>query len=197
MNPQVRPALIAFLALSVLTGVAYPLVLGGLAWMAFPDQAAGSLLRKDGRVVGSRLIGQGFTGPGDFWGRPSATVGPDAGPLPYDAANSGGSGLSPGNPGLRRAVEARVAALRLADPEQPGPIPVDLITASGSGLDPHISPDAARYQVHRVARARGLREAQVQALVRRETEGPQLGILGDARVNVLELNLALDAIQGK
>jgi len=165
--------------------------------MAFPDQAAGSLLRKDGRVVGSRLIGQGFTGPGDFWGRPSATVGPDAGPLPYDAANSGGSGLSPGNPGLRRAVEARVAALRLADPEQPGPIPVDLITASGSGLDPHISPDAARYQVHRVARARGLREAQVQALVRRETEGPQLGILGDARVNVLELNLALDAIQGK
>ena len=197
MNPQVRPAIIAFLALSVLTGVAYPLVLGGLAWMAFPDQAAGSLVRRDGRVVGSRLVGQVFTGPGDFWGRPSAILGPDGRPLPYDAANSGGASLSPGSPDLRKAVAARIAALRLADPEQLGPIPVDLVTASGSGLDPHISPDAARYQVHRVARARGLPETQVQALVRSETEGPQFGLLGDERVNVLKLNLALDAIQDK
>ena len=197
MNPQVRPAIIAFLALSVLTGVTYPLVLGGLAWMAFPDQAGGSLIRKNGRVVGSMLIGQDFTDPGDFWGRPSATAGPDAKPLPYNGANSGGSNLSPGNPDLRQAVEARVVALQAADPEQRGPIPMDLVTASGSGLDPHISLEAAGYQVHRVAKARGLSQTQVQALVRRQTERPQLGFLGDGRVNVLKLNLALDAIQGK
>jgi len=197
LNPQVRPALIAFLTLTVLTGLAYPLLLAGLARMAFPDQAAGSLIRKDGRLVGSRLIEQVFTGQGDFWGRPSATLGADGQPLPCNAANSGGANLAPGNPALRQAILARVAALRAADPEQPGPIPVDLVTASGSGLDPHISPGAALYQAHRVAKARGLGEAEVLALVRSHTESPQFGFLGEARVNVLELNLALDAIPAR
>jgi K+-transporting ATPase ATPase C chain len=196
MNPQVRPAIVAFLVLTALTGGAYPLVVAGLAWAAFPRQAAGSLLRHDGRAVGSRLIGQVFSDPGDFWGRPSATVGADGKPRPCDGANSGGSNLSPGNPQLRQAVAARVAALQAADPGQ-GPVPVDLVTASGSGLDPHISPAAAAFQAHRVARARGLDEARVRALVAAGTERPQLGFLGEARVNVLDLNLALDALSGK
>jgi len=176
----------AFLVLTALSGVAYPLLVGALAWAAFPDQASGSLLRRDGRLVGSRLIGQDFTAPGDFWGRPSAS----------DGVSSGGSNLSPGNPELAKAVAARVARLRAADPGQE-PIPVDLVTASGSGLDPHISPAAAGFQARRVARARGLDEARVRALVAACTERPQLGFLGDPRVNVLRLNLALDALQGR
>jgi K+-transporting ATPase ATPase C chain len=185
------------LILGGLTGVAYPLVVLGLAHAAFPRQAGGSLLWREGRVVGSNVIGQSFTSPGDFWGRPSATVTPAGEPWPCDAANSGGSNLAPGNPALRRAVAARVAALLAADPGQRGPVPVDLATASGSGLDPHLSPAAVLFQAHRVAMARGLPEATVRALVAAHTEGRQLGLLGEPRVNVLQLNLALDALQAR
>jgi len=195
MNLQLRPALVAFLALSVLTGLAYPLLVTGLAKAMFPQRAEGSLIRKEGKVIGSELIGQSFTDPGHFWGRPSATAGPDGKPLPYNAANSGGSNLAASNPDLKRAVEGRIAALRAADPASAGPVPVDLVTASASGLDPHISPAAAEFQVHRVATARGLDEAKVRSLVAVHTEGPQLGFLGEARVNVLKLNLALAAAQ--
>jgi len=191
LNAQVRPAIVSFLTLTALTGLAYPILLGCLARMAFPEQAGGSLIRRNGRVVGSMHIGQAFSGPGDFWGRPSATT------TPYDAANSGASNLSPGNPEWLKSVAARAAALQAADPEQPGPIPVDLVTASGSDLDPDISPEAAAYQAHRVAKARGLGLAQVQALVAGQIDRPQLAVLGEARVNVLKLNLALDAMQGK
>jgi K+-transporting ATPase ATPase C chain len=194
MTPQLRPALVAFLVLTVLTGLVHPLLVAGLAWAAFPDQAGGSLVRRDGRVMGSLLIGQVFTDPGDFWGRPSATVGADGKPLPCDGANSGGSNLAPGNLDLRKAVANRAAALEAADPGQ-GPVPVDLVTASGSGLDPHISPAAAAFQAHRVAKARGLDEARVRGLVAQCTERPQFRFLGEARVNVLRLNLALDALQ--
>ncbi|HET8715837.1 MAG TPA: potassium-transporting ATPase subunit KdpC [Holophagaceae bacterium] len=196
MDLQLRPALVAFLGLSALTGIAYPLVVTGAAKALFPRQAAGSLLVRDGQVLGSALIGQSFTDPGHFWGRPSATVDADGRPLPYNGANSGGSNLAPSNPALAAAVEARIRALREADPDAKGPIPVDLVTASGSGLDPDISPAAAEYQVRRVARARHLDEATVRALVARHTRGPQLGILGEARVNVLELNLDLDSGPG-
>ncbi len=195
MNLQLRPALVSFLGLSVLTGLAYPLALTGLARFLFPRQAAGSLIRRDGRVLGSALIGQPFTDPGHFWGRPSATVDGDGRPLPYNGANSGGSNLAPSNPDLLKAVQARLAALRAADPDATGLVPVDLVTASGSGLDPDISPAAAAFQVPRVARARGLDEARLRALVARHTAGPQLGILGEARVNVLELNLDLDGLR--
>ena len=196
MHPQLRPAIVAFLVLTVLTGLGYPLLVAALAWAAFPDQAGGSLLRKDGRVVGSLLVEQVFTGPGDFWGRPSATAGADGKPLPCNAANSGGANLCPGSPELARAVAERVAVLRAAHPGQE-PIPVDLVTASGSGLDPHISPAAADSQVYRVAKARGLDQARVQALVEQCTEPPQLRLLGESRVNVLRLNLALDSLQGR
>jgi K+-transporting ATPase ATPase C chain len=195
MNLQLRPALVSFLALTALTGLAYPLLVTGLARALFPRQAEGSLIRKDGKVIGSELIGQSFTDPGHFWGRPSATAGPDGKPLPYNGGNSGGSNLAPSNPDLKKAVEARIAALRAADPEATGPVPVDLVTASASGLDPHISPAAAAFQVHRVAKARGLDEAKVQTLVAAHTEGPQLGLFGAARVHVLKLNLALDGAQ--
>jgi K+-transporting ATPase ATPase C chain len=195
MNLQLRPALVSFLALTALTGLAYPLLVTGLARALFPRQAEGSLIRKDGKVIGSELIGQSFTDPGHFWGRPSATAGPDGKPLPYNGGNSGGSNLAPSNPDLKKAVEARIAALRAADPETTGPVPVDLVTASASGLDPHISPAAAAFQVHRVAKARGLDEAKVRALVAAHTEGPQLGLFGAARVHVLKLNLALDGAQ--
>jgi K+-transporting ATPase ATPase C chain len=195
MNLQLRPALVSFLALTALTGLAYPLLVTGLARALFPRQAEGSLIRKDGKVIGSELIGQSFTDPGHFWGRPSATAGPDGKPLPYNGGNSGGSNLAPSNPDLKKAVEARIAALRAADPEATGPVPVDLVTASASGLDPHISPAAAAFQVHRVAKARGLDEAKVRALVAAHTEGPQLGLFGAARVHVLKLNLALDGAQ--
>ncbi|WP_257303755.1 potassium-transporting ATPase subunit KdpC [Geothrix campi] len=192
MNLQIRPALFAFIALSALTGLAYPLGITGLARALFPHQAEGSLVHRDGQVIGSEWIGQSFTAPGDFWGRPSATVDAQGRPLPYNGANSGGSNLAPSNPDLRKAVQDRITALRIADPEATGPVPVDLVTASGSGLDPHISPASAFFQVHRVAVARGLDEATVRRLVAAHVEGPQWGVLGESRVNVLKLNLALD-----
>lgn len=193
MDLQLRPALVAFLGLTVLTGLAYPLLVTGAAKALFPRQAPGSLIFQDGKVVGSALIGQSFTDPGHFWGRPSATVDGEGHPHPYDGTHSGGSNLAPSNPALVTAVEARIRALRDADPEATGPVPVDLVTASGSGLDPDISPAAAAFQVRRVAKARHLDEAAVRALVARHTEGPQFGLLGEARVNVLELNLDLDS----
>ncbi|OGA81621.1 MAG: potassium-transporting ATPase subunit C [Burkholderiales bacterium RIFCSPHIGHO2_01_FULL_63_240] len=189
-HTYLRPALSLFLLLSLVTGVAYPLVVTGVGQALFSDQAQGSLVRGDGQgVVGSRLIGQAFTDPGHFWSRPSATA-----PTPYNAANSGGSNLGPLNPALSDAIKGRVEALRQADPGNVQPIPVDLVTASGSGLDPHISLAAARYQVARVARARGLPREAVQALVERHAEQPWLGFLGEPRVNVLALNLELDSL---
>ena len=187
MRAHIRPALVLLIALSGLTGVIYPAVVTGVAQLVFPHQANGSLLALDGRVVGSALIGQPFEDPRYFWGRPSATS-----PFPYNAAASSGSNLGPTNPALREAVRARVEALRTADPENTALVPVDLVTASGSGLDPHISPAAALYQVGRVARARALDEAAVRGLVTQHTEARQLGVLGEPRVNVLALNLALD-----
>ena len=195
MNLQLRPAIVAFLSLTALTGAAYPLLVTAAAKALFPRQAGGSLIVQDGKVLGSHWIGQSFTDPGHFWGRPSATVDATGHPLPYDGANSGGSNLAPSNPALLQAVHARIQALRDADPGATGPVPVDLVTASGSGLDPDISPAAAEFQVRRVARARHLDEARVRALVARHTEGPQFGVLGEARVNVLELNLDLDALR--
>lgn len=187
MRSELRPAIVMIALLTVLTGVLYPLAVAGIARVAFPKQAAGSLIVRDGRVVGSRLVGQAFDDPGFFWGRLSAT-----GPVPYNAAASSGSNLGPLNPALAEAAKARIDALRAADPAAAGPVPVDLVTASGSGLDPHISPAAAEYQVARVARARGLAPAAVRALVARHTEGRTFGLLGEPRVNVLELNLALE-----
>lgn len=189
MKDQVRPALTMLLLLTILTGLIYPLAVTGLAQLFFPDQANGSLIVREGKVIGSKLIGQSFDKPEYFWSRPSATV-----PFPNNAAASGGSNLGPTNPALIEAVKARIAALQAADPDNHDPIPVDLVTASGSGLDPHISPAAARYQLKRVARARGLDEDSVLELVRRHTEGRQFGLLGEPRVNVLALNLALDAL---
>ena len=197
MNMQLRPAIVSFIALSVITGLAYPFVITGISKVIFPHQAGGSLIVKDGKVIGSEWIGQSFTAPKDFWGRPSATSDADNKPLPYNAANSSGSNLAPSNPDLVKAVQDRIAALRAADPGTTGPVPVDLVTSSGSGLDPHISPASAAYQVHRVAKARGLDEAKVRDLVSAHIEGPQLGVLGESRVNVLKLNLALDALLSK
>lgn len=197
MNLQLRPALVSFIALSAITGLTYPLVVTGLSKLIFPHQASGSLILKDGKVIGSEWIGQSFTAPKDFWGRPSATVDANSKSLPYNGANSGGSNLAPSNPDLHKAVTERIAALRAADPETLGPVPVDLVTASGSGLDPHISPASAAYQVHRVAKARGLDEAKVRNLVSAHIEPPQFGVLGEARVNVLKLNLALDGLGSK
>ncbi|MCR5868575.1 MAG: potassium-transporting ATPase subunit KdpC [Aquincola tertiaricarbonis] len=184
-----RPALVLFLVLSLVTGIVYPLAVTGVAQAAFPAQAAGSLVQRDGRVVGAALVGQHFTDPAQFWGRPSATA-----PQPYNGGASGGSNLGPLNPALREAVQARIAALRAADPGNTQPVPVDLVTASASGLDPHISPAAAGYQAPRVARLRGVPLAQVQALVQAHTQGRVLGFLGEPRVNVLALNLALDEL---
>jgi K+-transporting ATPase ATPase C chain len=189
MKDLIRPALTMLLILTVLTGLVYPLAITGMAQLFFPEQANGSLIVHNGKVIGSKLIGQYFDKPEYFWSRPSATS-----PFPYNAAASGGSNLGPTNPALIEAVKARVAAFRAADPGNAPPIPVDLVTASGSGLDPHISPAAALYQVKRVARARGLDESTVQTLVTQHTEGRQFGLLGEPRVNVLELNLALDAL---
>ena len=188
MKTQLRPALVLFLLLSLITGLAYPLLVTGIAQLAFPAQANGSLIVKDGKAVGSALIGQPFSDPKHFWSRPSATS-----PMPYNAANSAGSNLGPSNPALAEAVKARIDALRAADPGNPLPVPVDLVTASASGLDPHISRAAADYQLARVARATGLPEAAVRELVERHTQGAWLGFIGEARVNVLQLNLALDA----
>lgn len=177
-----------FAILSAITGVAYPLLVTGIGAIAFPAQASGSLVGRDGRIVGSELVGQRFEAPRHFWGRPSATS-----PVPNNAGASSGSNLGPLNPALVEAVKARVEALRAADPGNAAPVPVDLVTASASGLDPHVSVAAALYQVPRVARARGVPEAQVRALVERSIEGRVLGVLGEPRVNVLRLNLALDA----
>jgi K+-transporting ATPase ATPase C chain len=174
--------------MTALTGIAYPLVATGLAQALFPSQANGSLIEKDGKPVGSTLIGQSFTDPKYFWGRPSATT-----PQPNNAAASSGSNLGPTNPALTDTVKQRIEALHAADPDNRAPIPVDLVTASGSGLDPEISPAAAAYQAPRVARARGLSESQVQAMVSMATTGRQFGVLGEPRVNVLKLNMALDA----
>lgn len=189
MKHQLRPALMMLLVLTVLTGVMYPLAVTGLAHLLFPTQANGSLMTRDGKVIGSELIGQYFDEPQYFWGRPSATA-----PYPYNAAASSGSNLGPTNPVLIEAVKTRVAALRAADPGNEAPVPVDLVTTSGSGLDPHISPAAALYQAHRVARVRGVQESQVKDLVALHTEERQFGLLGEPRVNVLKLNLALDAL---
>ena len=194
MNLHLRPALVGFLGLTAITGLAYPLLVTGAARALFPRQAAGSLLVRDGRVLGSEWIGQSFTDPAHFWGRPSATVDGEGKPLPYNGANSGGSNLAPSHPDLARAVQERIRALRAADPEATGPVPVDLVTTSGSGLDPHISPAAARWQAPRVARLRGLPEARVLALLEHHTEGRQWGFLGEPRVNVLALNRALDQV---
>lgn len=187
MTPLIRPAVVLFLLLSLLTGVVYPLAVTGAAQAAFPAQASGSLVMRAGQPVGSALIGQAFTAPGHFWSRPSATT-----PSPYNAAASTGSHLGPLNPMLVEAVKERIEALRAADPGNRLPVPVDLVTASGSGLDPHISLASAEYQVARVARARGLPESAVRALVARQAEGRRWGLLGEPRVNVLALNLALD-----
>ena len=189
MSAQLRPAVVLLVLLSVLTGLVYPAIVTAIAQVVFPHQANGSLIVKDGKVVGSTLIGQPFDDPKYFWGRLSATA-----PFAYNAAASSGSNLGPLNPALTDAVKARVEALRAADPGNESPIPVDLVTASGSGLDPHVSPAAAQWQVPRVARARGLDPATVQALVEQHTEGRQWGFFGEARVNVLALNLALDAL---
>jgi K+-transporting ATPase ATPase C chain len=185
---QVRTACGMLVALTVLTGVAYPLVVTGAARAAFPDKSSGSLVKQDGKVRGSRLIGQPFDEPKYFWGRVSATS-----PSPYNASNSGASNLGPTNKALTDAAKARVEALRAADPGNEAPVPVDLVTASGSGLDPHISLAGAEYQVRRVARVRGLPEARVRELVRANTDARDLGVLGEPGVNVLLLNLALDA----
>ncbi|WP_394822806.1 potassium-transporting ATPase subunit KdpC [Pendulispora albinea] len=174
--------------LSLITGLAYPLLVTGIAHVAMKDKAEGSLIVRDGKVVGSRLVGQPFEDPKHFWGRISATS-----PVAYNAGASSGSNLGPTNEALTKAAQARIDALREADPGNEAPIPVDLATASGSGLDPHISLAAAEYQVGRVARARGIPEARVRELVAQNTEGRDLGILGEPRVNVLALNLALDA----
>jgi K+-transporting ATPase ATPase C chain len=189
MLKLIRQSLAVLIAFTVMAGVVYPLVVTGLARGLFPSQAGGSLVRQEGKTVGSALIGQPFTAPGYFWSRPSATS-----PFPYNAAASTGSNLGPTNPDLLSAVQARIEALRAADPGNTGKIPVDLVTSSGSGLDPDISPAAAEYQVERVARARGLAAEQVRQLVAAHTRGRQFGVLGEPRVNVLELNIALDRI---
>ena len=192
MKDQLRPALMLLLTLTLLTGVIYPLAVTGLAQLLLPSLANGSLIARDGKVIGSELIGQQFDDPKYFWGRPSATS-----PFPYNAAASSGSNLGPTNPAFIDAVKGRAAALRAVDPVNDTPIPVDLVTASGSGLDPHMSPAAAEYQLKRVARARGLDENILRDLVARHTEGRQLGILGERRINVLKLNLALDDLSAE
>jgi K+-transporting ATPase ATPase C chain len=194
MLSQIRAALVSLLALSVVTGLAYPLVVTGVAQAAFPAQANGSLVARAAGPVGSRLIGQSFDDPKYFWGRPSATTDADGKPLPYNAQSSAASNLGPNNPALVDAITARVAALRAADPSAQGPVPVDLVTSSGSGLDPDISPAAAEFQVRRVARARNLPEEQVRALVAAHVEERELGVLGERHVNVLALNVALNAL---
>jgi K+-transporting ATPase ATPase C chain len=195
MRSQLRPAIVSLALLTLITGLIYPLVVTGVAQAVFPRQANGSLITRNGQAIGSELIGQSFDDPKYFWGRLSATS-----PYPYNAfdaqtlTGSSGSNYGPLNPALTDAVKARIQALKAADPGNTAPIPVDLVTASGSGLDPDISPAAALYQVPRVARARGLSQEMVRQLVDQHIEGRQLEILGEPRVNVLELNLALDAL---
>ena len=185
----VRPALVLFVFLSLITGLLYPALVTGIAHGLFPNAAQGSMLKRNGELVGSELIGQSFSDARHFWSRPSATS-----PMPYNAASSSGSNLGPSNPALAEAVKSRIAALRAADPGNSKPIPVDLVTASASGLDPHISRAAADYQLARVAKARGLSADAVRSLVDKHTEAAWLGFIGETRVNVLALNLALDAM---
>ena len=191
MFGQFLPALRMLVVLSVLTGVIYPYLVTGIAQLAFPRAANGSLIQADGKALGSDLIGQPFDDPKYFWSRPSATS-----PQPYNAGASSGSNQGPRNPALADAVKDRIKALRDADPDNKAPVPVDLVTASGSGLDPDISVAAALYQLHRVAKARGMPEDKVRALVNQSTLGRTFGILGEPRVNVLKLNLALDRSSG-
>ena len=191
MLKHLRPAVVSLILLTAITGLLYPLVVTGIAQVIFPRQANGSLIMKDGKAVGSELIGQPFDDSKYFWGRPSATT-----PFAYNAGASTGSNQAPTNPDLQKAVQGRIDALRAVDPGNTAPIPVDLITASGSGLDPHISPAAAFYQIRRVAKARGLSEEIVRNLIETNTQGRQFGFLGEPRVNVLKLNLALDALKG-
>ena len=185
-----RPAVLLFAAMTVVTGLLYPLAITGIARALFPDQADGSLVVQGGRLVGSRLIGQSFTDPGHFWSRPSATA-----PQPYNGTASGGSNFGPMNSSLTDAVKLRIDALRAADPDNAAPIPVDLVTASGSGLDPEISLAAANYQAARVARVRHLSSETLRTLIAVHAKGSVLGVIGEPRVNVLELNLALDALK--
>jgi K+-transporting ATPase ATPase C chain len=191
MFGQVRSAVLMLIAFTVLMGVAYPLAVTGIAQLAFADPANGSLIVRNGRTVGSELIGQPFDDPKYFWGRPSAT-----GPYPYNAGSSSGGNLAIGTPAQLDAIKSRVEKLRAADSGNDAPVPIDLVTASASGLDPHISPDAARYQAGRVARIRVLDAARVNALIDAATEPPQFGILGEPRVNVLRLNLSLEDLAG-
>ena len=190
VRQHIRAALVTMILFTVITGVIYPLAVTGISQLVFPGKANGSLLKRDGRVLGSELIGQPFSDPRYFWGRLSAT-----GPFAYNAGASSGSNYGPLNPALLDAVGQRIKALKTADPQNPAPVPVDLVTASGSGLDPHISVAAAEYQIPRVARTRGMSEMAVRTLVESSTEGRQFGILGERRVNVLKLNLALDGTQ--
>jgi K+-transporting ATPase ATPase C chain len=187
LKQSIRPAVVLFILLSIITGVAYPLVTTALGKWLLPTQANGSLIEKDGKIIGSSLIGQNFTEPKYFWGRPSAT-----GPYPNNASASSGSNQGPLNPALAEVVKSRVSTLKAADPNNTLPIPVDLVTASASGLDPHISPAAAAYQASRVAKVRGLSASSIQALIDDNTEGRQWGVFGEPRVNVLKLNIALD-----
>jgi K+-transporting ATPase ATPase C chain len=191
MLRTLRDSLLVLIALTVITGVAYPLLVTAIAQVAFRDAANGSIVEHDGKAVGSSLIGQPFSDPKYFWSRPSATS-----PMPYNAGASSGSNQGPLNPALADAVKSRIEALRSADPENKAPVPVDLVTASGSGLDPHISPAAAEFQVTRVAKARAVAPERVRSLVTEHTHGRQLGFLGEPVVNVLELNLALDKVRG-
>ena len=189
-NSILRPAVVLLILMTVITGIAYPLVVTGVARVLFPAQAAGSLIVKDGKPVGSRLIGQPFSDPKYFWSRPSATS-----PQPYNGLSSGGSNLGPLNPALTNAVKANIAALQAADPSNHAPIPVDLVTASASGLDPDISLAAAYYQADRIGRLRNLSPDRVRALIAAHAKGRWLGVIGQPRVNVLELNLALDSMK--
>jgi len=190
MSTLVRPAVSLFVLLSAVTGLIYPALVTGIAQTAFPDAAKGSLIVKDGKTVGSALIGQNFTDPKYFWGRPSATA-----PMPYNAAASSGSNLGPLNPALADAVRTRAEALHTADPGNMRPIPIELLTASASGLDPHISPAAAEYQAQRVSRIRNLEPRTVQTLIQQYTEDRDWRLFGEPRVNVLKLNLALDELR--
>lgn len=185
-----RPGLVLFILLTVITGLLYPTLVTGIGGLLFPQQAAGSLIIKDDKIIGSELIGQNFSAPRYFWGRLSATT-----PHPYNGTASGGSNFGPLNPALVEAVKARIAALQAAGSPPNALIPVDLVTASGSGLDPHITPAAAYYQVERVARARGLDPGRVKQVVKAQTEMPVLGFLGESWINVLKLNLALGQIR--
>ena len=190
MSSLLRPAIVLFLVLTAITGVVYPLAVTGIAQVVFPQQAGGSLIVKSGQIVGSRLIGQGFSDPKYFWSRPSATS-----PQPYNGLASSGSNLGPLNPALTDAVKSRIDALHAADPKNTAPVPVDLVTASASGLDPDISVAAANYQAPRVARVRGLAPESVRALIAAHAQGKFLGLIGEPRVNVLDLNLAMDGLK--